>query len=167
MKWEKCFPNGFEEHLKKLVYEYNEKFINYNEGGLLWNPIQESHVKSIAQQMRCFGWSEFKRPVEWDDPRLVAEKPDCELQQNIHSIMTDRDHMRQIMKKNMMVGVVLEGIVGYYNSCENHYYFKENDYILPYCGYVYSSTSDNNGAGYKEHDWYKYLVCLPYNHNLW
>ncbi len=39
--------------------------------------------------------------------------------------------------------------------------------LLPYQGHVYDSTSDNNGNGYKEREWYKYLVCLPYNHTLW
>ena len=28
-------------------------------------------------------------------------------------------------------------------------------------------AQDNNGAGYKERDWYRYLICLPADHTLW
>lgn len=143
-----------------MVYEYDED-------DSLRNRIQESRIKSIAQQMRCFGWSEFKRPVEWDDPCLVSEKPNDELQRMIHPIMMGLDHIRLIVKENMVVGVVLEDTVGYCHSGEDYYSLTEENYILPYHEYVYLSTSDNNGSGYKERDWHKYLICLPYNHNFW
>ena len=107
-----CFPNGFEEHLKSMAYDYDEDLLLHNEDGSLRNHTQEARIKSITQQMRCFGWSEFKRPVEWDDPCLVSEKPNYELQSKIHPITMDREHIRLIVKENMVVGVVLEDAVG-------------------------------------------------------
>ncbi len=161
------FPDGFEAHLKKLVYEYDSDSVDNNDDGLLRGCIKESYVKSITQQMRCYGWSEYNKPVEWNDPRLVAEKPDPELQRKICPIMSGRDNIRLVTKENMVVGVALESAVAYYHSGEDYFYLKEDRCIFPYQGYIFSSTSDNNGAGYKQRDWYRYLVCLPYNHNLW
>lgn len=161
------FPNGFEEHLNKLVYEYDEASLTRYVELSLWNSMQESRAQSFAQQMRCFGWSEFAQTIEWDDPRLVAETPDEELQESIHPLTVDSDRIRLILKKNMVVGVVLNSTLGHYMSGEASYYLMKDKFILPYDKYIYSSTSDNNGAGYKERDWYRYLICLPYNHNLW
>lgn len=164
------FPDGFEAHLKKLVSDYEQELPAAGEAiedGLFRSYLLEYRVKNIVQQMRCYGWTEYERPVKWDDPRLVAETPDPELQKKIQPLMTNRDSIRLIVKENMVVGVTLEDAVGYSHSGDDYFYLTKELCILPNCRYVSSSTSDNNGAGYKERDWYKYLICLPYNHNLW
>lgn len=68
-------------------------------------------------------------------------------------IIFNVEQNRLILKDGLVAGV----LVGYYSV----------EYILPYMGYVYDSTSDNNGAGYKEREWSKYLICLPFSHTLW
>ena len=162
------FPDGFEAHLKKFASEYAGYVSDLSDAeGPIRLHLQECRVANITRQLRCYGWSEFKRPVEWNDPRLVAEKPDPELQRMIQPIMAKRDNIRLIVKENMVVGVALEDAIGYLRSDDDYFYLTEDHYLFPYYGFVYSSTSDNNGAGYKERDWHRYLICLPYNHNLW
>lgn len=161
------FPSGFEEHLKKLANEYEDNSLNHEADRLIWDESKEFHFQSIPAQMRCFGWSERERPVEWDDPRLVSENPDPELQEIIHPLMMEKDERRLIVKEKIIVGVALSSTIGLFNSGDHCYQLMEDHCILPYHGYVSSSSSDNNGSGYKTRDWYTYLICLPYNHNLW
>ena len=65
-----------------------------------------------------------------------------------------------IVKDDMVVGVAC-------NKYDDDGQVIGKKPLLPYQRFVYTSTSDNNGSGNKERDWYKYLVCLPYNHTLW
>lgn len=151
------FPNGFEEHLKELMPEYD----------LVKCYSKSCRTSILMKQMRCYGWSELKRPVEWNDPRLTSHTPNFKLQEIIHPIMMDWEKIRLIVKDDMMVGVMLDDLLNcHFSDKEASFYYEEHS-ILPYDGYVYDSTSDNNGAGYKERELNRYLICLPYNHNLW
>lgn len=192
------FPAGFEAHLKSLMPEYDDRevYVRDDNGKYIKKYTDYSCRRKadiIEKQMRCYGWSDdLKNPVEWDDPRLTSQTPDCALQRRIHPVAsicgeikrdvfegyeiinsleiakyrteTDWKALRLIIRDNMMVGVALSEDCLYIG--ENIEYIR-GQYILPYSRYIYYSASDNNGAGYKERNWYRYLVCLPYNHNLW
>lgn len=163
-------PEGFEEHLKGLRFDYNkamqiEAMKDDDECDLF--SVRLRYSSRIVRQMHCYGWADNKDLVEWDDPRLVAEEPDPDLKRQIKPITLDKDEIRLIVKDHMVVGVMLSSFIGWHKTENTSYTVMEDEPILPYCGYVYDSTSDNNGAGYKKREWYRYLICLPKNHNLW
>ena len=68
-----------------------------------------------------------------------------------------------INKDGIIVGFVIKN----YRFIDGNIEETENEIILPYQRYCYDVSSDNNGAGYKERKWYKYLICLPDEHKLW
>ena len=160
------YPEGFEEQLKKFSIE---PFTSHFDKGFkeddAINIIDAMTLieSNINNQMRCFGWSKVKNIPQWDDERYYSETPDNSLIEYIEPLVQDRDHIHLIMKDGIIVGVVIEGI----RSFGDVKVIDTNSILFPGQGYIYDSSSDNNGAGYKTRKWYKYLVCLPHNHTLW
>ncbi len=116
--------------------------------------IRELQGKSIPEQLHCYGWSKLKK---------LTEIPYTELEEYIKADH-DEDYVSPLQNDRLIVkdGLVVGVVIGYDVPG-----FTHAEYILPYGGYIYDSSSDNNGAGYKERDWWKHLVCLPYSHTLW
>ncbi len=126
------------------VLEYRPEMgpVNWQEGfreELLGRPIEE--------QLRCYGWMEDRRMM--DVPFREAEA--YIRQQGWESSVSPVQSSRIILMDGLVAGVRL------WNGIR----------ILPYQGYAYDSDSDNNGAGYKEREYYEYLICLPFEHTLW
>lgn len=94
----------------------------------------------IEQQLRCYVWSESSELLDVD----------C------------RDIERHCEKDGYVVGVAVDS--NYLDESGQRCFGSR--YIMPYERYCYDTTSDNNGAGYKETDGYRYLICLPADHSL-
>jgi len=131
--------------------EYNEAFgpVKFQEGF-----EQELKGRSIEEQIHCYGWS-----VD-----ISNTKPYQTIEQLCEEDPWWRKHIEPakrgtpIVRDGLVVGFRVE-------TCfrDDGDYF----YILPYEGYRYDCSEDNNGAGYKTRYWYKYLICLPFDHKLW
>ncbi|MCD7807310.1 MAG: hypothetical protein LUH19_08230 [Lachnospiraceae bacterium] len=129
------------------------EFTGYSENmwNIRWQDGFEKEIegKGIAEQLHCYGWSKFENLTRIPYTELEAHIRAERLENYVEPFQENR----LIMQDGLVVGV----LVGYYRV----------KYILPYMGYVYASSSDNNGAGYKEREWSKYLICLPLSHTLW
>lgn len=131
------------------------EFTDYQEsmGSILWPEgfAEELAGRTIPEQLHCYGWSKLMS---------LTEVPYTELEDYINAKRWEYSYLEPvkntclILRDGLVVGVVV--VSG-----------PHREYILPYKGYVYASTSDNNGAGYKETEWSKYLVCLPFSHTMW
>lgn len=137
------------------IMQYQDSF-----GAIRWQEgfEQELAGRSVEEQMRCYALTEHS---------LLTDVPYSELEEKIREHVYYRigthavyDSWTAIVKDGLVVGVA-------YNDYGEYGRIIGKKPLMPYRGYVYDSTSDNNGSGYKERDWYKYLVCLPYNHTLW
>lgn len=137
------------------IMEYEESFgpVRFQEG-------YEAQLAglSIEEQVRCFALAESG---------YLTKVPYAELEETVKTIYYYSQTTKPV--HDFWTVIVREGIVVGFARSE---YAPRSSRIvqvplLPYQGYVYDSTSDNNGAGYKEQDWYKYLVCLPRDHKLW
>ena len=139
------------------VFEYNENFgsISFQDGF-----EKELVGKDIEKQIHCFAWT-----TVYD----LCSVPYKELESTIlnneyYKSNTEPASLNNIISKDdTIVGFVIKN----YRFNDGHIEETDNDTILPYQGYCYDISSDNNGAGYKERKWYKYLICLPYDHQLW
>ena len=140
--------------------EYTEEMgeVNWQEGF-----EQELAGKTVEQQAHCYGWSvDFL--VGGSDASYSTIPQLCEETERYreHLEQLDPEYNKLIVKDGLVVGVTAPKY-----TYDGHTWVKTDRYLLPYKRYVYDSTSDNNGAGYKERDWYKYLICLPADHKLW
>lgn len=138
-------------------FEYNESFgsVSFQDGF-----EKELVGKGIDKQIHCFAWTTI---------HSLCSVPYKELE----SIIKENDYYKSntepasfsniIIKDDIIVGFVIK----HYHLNEGRIEGTENETILPYQGYCYDVSSDNNGAGYKERKWYKYLICLPCDHQLW
>lgn len=137
------------------IMEYQETFgkINFQDGFL-----ESLKGKSIAEQIRCYALTEFLflTTIPYTALEDLIKQQAFYLNQT-HAVYS---YWKAIVKDDIVVGFAYP---------EYGEYGKIIDYIplLPYRGYVFDTTSDNNGAGYKERDWYEYLICLPENHSFW
>ena len=68
---------------------------------------------------------------------------------NAHSVLDDENFRGVIVDKDIVVGVLIKDWCNYESSC-----------LIDNCVCTYSS-SDNNGAGYKERDDYTYFFAVP------
>ncbi|MCD8118687.1 MAG: hypothetical protein LUE29_04270 [Lachnospiraceae bacterium] len=131
----------------------NLEFTEYTEnmGTVRWQDGFEKEIegKAIPEQLHCYGLSKFKGLTNIPYNELESHIKEEHLEDYVEPV----EQNRLILMDGLVVGV----LVGYYPV----------EYILPYMGYVYDSSSDNNGAGYKEREWSKYLICLPFSHTLW
>lgn len=137
------------------IMEYEESFgpVRFQEG-------YEAQLAglTVEEQVRCFALAESGS---------LTDVPYTELEERVKTIYYYSQTTKPVY--DTWTVIVREGIVVGFARQE---YAPRSQRIvevplLPYRGYVYDSTSDNNGAGYKERDWYKYLVCLPRDHKLW
>ncbi len=134
------------KNMDYTLIEYKEEFgeINWQEGF-----ENELKGKTIEEQLHCYGWSDDIRCTE---PYTELEKITNESKYRKGSI-TPVQEQKLIVKDGLIAGIML---------CLG----RVDKPIMPYRGYCYDSASDNNGAGYKEREWYKYLICLPFEHKL-
>lgn len=142
------------------VLEYQESF-----GKVMW---QEGFLKELAgrspeAQVRCFAFTEYAH---------LAKIPYQELEQEIRketryleSIAPIPERWHLIVKDGIVSGAAYQKYE--YDPASGAWKAAGFKTVLPYERYKYDSTADNNGAGYKTRDWYKYLLCLPYDHKLW
>ena len=136
------------------IMQYEDSF-----GPVKWQEGFEKELagRSIEEQLRCFALTEYS----WmcDIPYAELEKTIRQREYSLGGIHAVYDEWSAVVHNGMVVGVA-------YNRWDYGRVIGKMP-LLPYCGYVYDSSSDNNGSGYKTCDWYKYLVCLPYDHTLW
>jgi len=143
------------------LVEYRETF-----GPVRWQAGFEEELKglSIEAQAGLYAWSKrailAKEDVSYKDIEALVESGEIS-RDALEPIQKDQ---RLIVRDGLVVGVALDE---WKFDLETVQCTRHDLYILPYGRYVYNHTSDNNGAGYKETDWYKYLVCLPAGHELW
>ena len=142
------------------ILEYQESFgkIEWQEGF-----AQELAGRTIEEQLRCFAFTEYKSLTEVPYKSLEEEIRKSSVYQNGTEPIPENWYV--VVKDGVIVGVAHDVLA--YDEEEKWWVSTGQKSVMPYQGYVYSSTSDNNGSGYKERDWYKYLVCLPYDHTLW
>lgn len=139
------------------VFEYSPSF-----GEVIWPEGFEEELrgKSIEEQVHCYAWykhvnfglCDHKEREQW-----FIERP------WMLSSVEPVKQSRVIVRDGLVVGIVIAW--GAFDEHGN--WGTQYEYVLPFKGYCYDSTSDNNGAGYKESDWYKYLFCLPASHTFW
>ena len=104
--------------------------------------------KPIEEQMRYFGTACFydvALAMGWGKPR----NPDME--RRVYRMGEDEYVQGVIVDDGIIVGLYLDS---YY---EGHEVSLFNGIT---CGTCVYSASDNNGAGYKEVEWYRYHVIL-------
>jgi len=114
---------------------------------------------TISRQARCYAWAEesivglYGKTLDF---RALAAY--CAEHTDKRKYLEPlRENETLIVKDGIVVGVSMPS----HGSC------GEPDKYFPGDRYCYDSDSDNNGAGYKERNYYKYLVCLPAEHTFW
>ncbi len=138
-------------------FEYNESFgsVNFQDGF-----EKELVGKGIDKQIHCFAWT-----TVYDLCSVPYKELESTIKNNeYYKSNTEPASLHNIINKD---GAIVGFVIKNYRFVDGHIEETENDTILPYQGYCYDVSSDNNGAGYKERKWYKYLICLPCNHQLW
>ena len=134
------------------IIQYQETF-----GPVRWQEgfEQELAGRTPEEQRRCYALTE--RRCLCDVPYRQVEETARREGWKLEPVS---DRWSVIMKEDTVAGFAYSVYRGLDRGIEKKP-------LLPYGGYVYDSTSDNNGSGYKTRDWYKYLVCLPCDHGLW
>ena len=143
------------------------KYLEYQEtfGPICWQEGYEQELagKSAEEQWRCYAVTEY---------RALTKVPYRELEQAIREssvytagTMPVPERWYAVMKDGVMVGAGRDTYAR--DEMTGQWEVAGQKTLLPYEGYVYETTSDNNGAGYKEREWYRYLICLPADHTLW
>lgn len=143
------------------------KFLEYQAsfGPVCWQEGYEQELAglSVEAQWRCYAVTEYK---------TLTKVPYRELEQAIREssvytagTMPVPERWYAVMKDGVMVGAGRDAYAR--DEMTGQWEVSGQKTLLPYEGYVYETTSDNNGAGYKEREWYRYLICLPSDHTLW
>ena len=139
------------------IFEYNESFgsVNFQDGF-----EKELIGKNIDRQIRCFAWTTVYDLCSVPYKELESTIKDNEY----YKSQTEPASLNNIINKD---GIIVGFVIKNYRFIDGNREETENEIILPYQRYCYDVSSDNNGAGYKERKWYKYLICLPDEHKLW
>ena len=142
------------------ILEYQDSF-----GEPRWQEgfIKELTGRPLEEQLRCFAFTKYFSLTE--TPYQDLEKKIRERSLYLEGTNPISEHWYVIVKNGMIVGVAHDEYA--FDEDSMQWIVTGQETVLPYQGYVYDTSSDNNGSGYKERDWYKYLVCLPYDHTLW
>ncbi len=128
-------------------------------GTIRWQDsfIDQLRGRTIEEQLHCYGWCKdhpLLNAIPFSEAEAYIRRE--RLEQDVSPVTNDK----LIIKDGLVAGVDLSWSIP--SICQNH-----KEYVLPYGSCVYASALDNNGAGYKERKWYKYLICLPFDHTLW
>jgi len=119
--------------------------------------LQQLEGKTTDEQAECFVWVEEGFGTGLEPEVLLERCKKFKLEYKNYVLPLD-EHDTLIVKDGIVVGAALT------------YHTRDGIILEPimlYGNYCYDITSDNNGAGYKETRWYKYLQCLPAGHGLW
>lgn len=142
------------------VIDYQESF-----GKIMWQEgfPKELAGRSLEAQLRCFAFTKHRHLTQI--PYRELEKEARKESGYLEGITPIPERWYLIVKEGIVCGVAYDEYA--FDQASGQWKTVGCRTILPYEGYKYDSTSDNNGSGYKTRDWYQYLVCLPYDHTLW
>ena len=141
------------------LVEYRKEF-----GPVLWQDGFEAELAGLCveDQLKLYAWSKYAGPardVSYKDVEGKVRSGEYDMAE-FEPVQPDK----VIVKDGLVVGVM---IAKWFFDAQTVTSHKEDVCVMAYGKYCYDYTCDNNGAGYKERYWYKYLICLPGNHTLW
>ena len=142
------------------ITEYREEYgkIEWQEGF-----AAELEGLTVEEQLRCYAFTTYAylKNIPYYAVEEEIRREGC-MPEEIECIA---DRWYAVVRDGIVVGFAYDNYA--YNEDTLQWEYTGKKAVLPYGKYMYDSTSDNNGSGYKTREWYKYLICLPREHTLW